>query len=377
MSWQATSWALREAPARTSTARLVLIALADRCDDTGRSAWPTIQVLASETHTSESTVWRCLRALEDDGVISRGDQSLARRDERGRPVPVQWRATVWVLNMHISIEHAAHKPGRQAREERQSRMVRLGRRAASEGQHALRSGIETVIERIKSTATAGRTCANAQSGVRTGADAGVCTGEHSYRKTDTLTNSPTLDRVPTGAENRQTQAARKICEHLRDARIAARLSAPAVSSRDIRSIATLLNDSTSDKPAIESMNALVDFAVDHDFFARTVRNGRQFARHFDAILDDRKLNGRRTQRLAEQRRSESVTATSRHTHDQDCHHVRKIVETSTILHAAQPDSMLRHQLDPQIAEWLNDGLSPVEVVERGVAILQQRKGQEA
>ena len=38
MSWQCTSWALREAPAPTATARLVLIALADRCQPDGRSA---------------------------------------------------------------------------------------------------------------------------------------------------------------------------------------------------------------------------------------------------------------------------------------------------------------------------------------------------
>ena len=36
MSWQCTSWALREAPAPTATARLVLIALADRCQPDGR-----------------------------------------------------------------------------------------------------------------------------------------------------------------------------------------------------------------------------------------------------------------------------------------------------------------------------------------------------
>ena len=42
MSWQCTSWALREAPAPTATARLVLIALADRCQPDGRSAWPTV-----------------------------------------------------------------------------------------------------------------------------------------------------------------------------------------------------------------------------------------------------------------------------------------------------------------------------------------------
>ena len=48
MSWQCTSWALREAPAPTATARLVLIALADRCQPDGRSAWPTVDTLMAE-----------------------------------------------------------------------------------------------------------------------------------------------------------------------------------------------------------------------------------------------------------------------------------------------------------------------------------------
>ena len=64
MSWQCTSWALREAPAPTATARLVLIALADRCQPDGRSAWPTVETLMAEAHTSESSVKRALKALE-------------------------------------------------------------------------------------------------------------------------------------------------------------------------------------------------------------------------------------------------------------------------------------------------------------------------
>lgn len=77
MSWQCTSWALREAPAPTSTARLVLIALADRCQPDGRSAWPTIETLALEAHTSESSVKRALKSLEECGAIRRGNQLLA------------------------------------------------------------------------------------------------------------------------------------------------------------------------------------------------------------------------------------------------------------------------------------------------------------
>ena len=55
MSWQCTSWALREAPAPTATARLVLIALADRCQPDGRSAWPTVDTLMAEAQKLAET----------------------------------------------------------------------------------------------------------------------------------------------------------------------------------------------------------------------------------------------------------------------------------------------------------------------------------
>lgn len=89
MSWQCTSWALREAPAPTATARLVLIALADRCQPDGRSAWPTVDTLMAEAHTSESSVKRALKALEETGCIRRGNQKLAQWDEHGNYVPTR------------------------------------------------------------------------------------------------------------------------------------------------------------------------------------------------------------------------------------------------------------------------------------------------
>ncbi|KFI50173.1 helix-turn-helix domain-containing protein, partial [Bifidobacterium biavatii] len=122
MSWQCTSWALREAPAPTSTARLVLIALADRCQPDGRSAWPTVDTLAAEAHTSPSSVKRALKALEECGAIRRGNQSLAQWDEHGQWVPEPYRPVVWECCMNVTLEHIVEKPGRQARAEREQRL---------------------------------------------------------------------------------------------------------------------------------------------------------------------------------------------------------------------------------------------------------------
>ena len=103
MSWQCTSWALREAPAPTATARLVLIALADRCQPDGRSAWPTVDTLMAEAHTSESSVKRALKALEETGCIRRGNQKLAQWDEHGNYVPDPYRSVVWECCMNVTL----------------------------------------------------------------------------------------------------------------------------------------------------------------------------------------------------------------------------------------------------------------------------------
>lgn len=126
MSWQCTSWALREAPAPTATARLVLIALADRCQPDGRSAWPTVDTLMLEAHTSESSVKRALKALEETGCIRRGNQKLAQWDEHGNYVPDPYRSVVWECCMNVTLEHVSEKPGRQARAERAERAERDG-----------------------------------------------------------------------------------------------------------------------------------------------------------------------------------------------------------------------------------------------------------
>lgn len=107
MSWQATSWALREAPAVTPYARLVLIALADRARPDGSRCWARLEVLADEAHCSRRTVVSALHSLEECGAIVRGDQSLARFDEYGRYLVPQHRPVVWNLNMGVGLEPVA------------------------------------------------------------------------------------------------------------------------------------------------------------------------------------------------------------------------------------------------------------------------------
>lgn len=58
----------------TSTEKLVLIGLADHANHDGTGAWPSVATLAEYADVTERTVQRCLRSLEDKGLIQKGDQ---------------------------------------------------------------------------------------------------------------------------------------------------------------------------------------------------------------------------------------------------------------------------------------------------------------
>lgn len=172
MSWQATSWALREAPCPNASARLVLIALADRCQPDGRSAWPTIETLMAEAHCSRATVKRALHDMEELGIIRRGDQSLSAHDEHGGWLAPQWRPIVWELCMNVSLEQVSEKPGRQALEERKNRRLKMS------PQHCKQSDSRGIKMSPQPT-----------SGV-TGEPSSGVTGEPLNKRTNNTTNTP-------------------------------------------------------------------------------------------------------------------------------------------------------------------------------------------
>ncbi|WP_256568036.1 MULTISPECIES: helix-turn-helix domain-containing protein [Pseudomonas] len=100
MSVQAMTWALEQRVVTDSSARHVLLCLANYADKHGRGAFPSVASLADDTGLSERTVQAKLRLLEDLGVIVEGNRAIAaayitRRDrvptcydivmERGEP----------------------------------------------------------------------------------------------------------------------------------------------------------------------------------------------------------------------------------------------------------------------------------------------------
>lgn len=82
-------WALHEADVADPLDKVILLVLADNADDEGRGAWPGQRTIAETVPCDRATVQRHMRALEESGLIVRGDQAAVahlRADRR----PVVW-----------------------------------------------------------------------------------------------------------------------------------------------------------------------------------------------------------------------------------------------------------------------------------------------
>lgn len=93
MSIYAIDWAMRRAPVTDPTSTLILVGLGSHAQDDGTDAFPSRATLAQYARCSVRTVARYLAALEEQGVIARGDQELVSHR------PVNRRPVVYNLNL--------------------------------------------------------------------------------------------------------------------------------------------------------------------------------------------------------------------------------------------------------------------------------------
>lgn len=342
MSWQCTSWALREAPAPTATARLVLIALADRCQPDGRSAWPTVDTLMLEAHTSESSVKRALKALEETGCIRRGNQKLAQWDEHGNYVPDPYRSVVWECCMNVTLEHVSEKPGRQARAERAERAERDGDGNAEQAGKADRfrgvkmtpldddgqaRGVTSDTSRGGASDTPIERTNTKQITLLPPTEASPRDGESrdGEEQTDTIidasdgtgaTDATTGDGTerwqdaepepePATGIDARTRAERLV-ERLQGRRAAMGLTPRPAGPRDLDAVTRLVErlDAAGEPDTSGLMERVLDHALDNGFQAKRVDTGRRFARLFDELRDDLTCD----QRTLERRRREHADA---------------------------------------------------------------------
>lgn len=98
MSIQAMSWVMDDAPVENTTEMVVLYVLANHARKDGTCSWPSHATIADNTRCSRRTVIRHIKALEQRGLIYRGDQRHVGH------LPADKRPVVWNLNMTMRRE---------------------------------------------------------------------------------------------------------------------------------------------------------------------------------------------------------------------------------------------------------------------------------
>ena len=318
MSWQCTSWALREAPAPTATARLVLIALADRCQPDGRSAWPTVETLMAEAHTSESSVKRALKALEETGCIRRGNQKLAQWDEHGNYVPDPYRSVVWECCMNVTLEHVSEKPGRQARAERAERLESVDATDGAKGA-GFRGVKMTPLENggNKPKHRGVKMTPLDDDGQARGVTSDTSRGGASDTPIVRTNTSKQISPLPPTEASPRTGESRD--GKNQTAHIIEAASAPDEANRPmgepdderwqdaglpVSGSGPWRLDAAGEPDTSGLMEQVLDHALDNGFQAKRVDTGRRFARLFDELRDDLTCD----QRTLERRRREHADA---------------------------------------------------------------------
>ena len=97
MSIQVISWALNQAPVTAPVHVLILVAMAERCNDDGTESRQSVKTIAKKARVSPRTVQRELKTLEQMGVVRRGDQS--KNEQAG--IPGNRRPVVYDLAIEL------------------------------------------------------------------------------------------------------------------------------------------------------------------------------------------------------------------------------------------------------------------------------------
>lgn len=91
-------WVLNDAPTDNQGEMLVLLGMANHASKYGRGVWCSQKTLAEYARCTDRTVRTHLAALEQRGIIRRGDQSMVEK------FPPQRRPIVWDLAMELRRE---------------------------------------------------------------------------------------------------------------------------------------------------------------------------------------------------------------------------------------------------------------------------------
>jgi hypothetical protein len=93
VSFEGMLWASRHAPVADVYERAVLVVLGEAADNDGTAAYPSQDTIAEAAVTDARTVRRRLAAMEERGLIARGNQRLVEH------IPADRRPVVWDLQI--------------------------------------------------------------------------------------------------------------------------------------------------------------------------------------------------------------------------------------------------------------------------------------
>lgn len=96
MSFDATLWGLKDAPAADTAERVILTIMGEAADEDGCTCYLAQSTIAGRALLSDRTVRRKLADMEARGVIARGDQRAVEH------IPADQRPIVWDLQMPYS-----------------------------------------------------------------------------------------------------------------------------------------------------------------------------------------------------------------------------------------------------------------------------------
>ncbi|OZG62496.1 MULTISPECIES: helix-turn-helix domain-containing protein [Bifidobacterium] len=424
MSNIALSWAYK-CHVGNAAAKAVLIYLADRASDDGTGAFPKIDTIAKVTEFSESSVRKSLRLLQERGFIRKGDQRYARIGKGGRDRLPQYCQVVWDLNVGsdpttlawIENTHASEYDSTTMSVQPDPDAARLpdndeareldpdAKSENRENKPFPSSTPRTVLEKeeedthtpaLHEVQTQSCTTYSASSAPRTVL----------YIKEETQQANPPSKPLPSattwhlpdgetdGDDDDGWQeylaeiedgpdatsglaesgvVADDLLRKLRGIRADAGLTTPEPTGRDRKAVLALhrrLQALHAPLDAFGLIVATLEWAIGRDWWARRIRTGRQLARLWDELEDDRAIEQRAVARHTSVRPAEEPDA--QHLHATGCVHVRRLLDCGRAVDA-DPDSTRRHAHADQVLAWLDAGDDDAAIVARLADLLREER----
>ena len=298
MSVRAVSWAIDQAPVGgNTTARMILVSLADKADEYGRDAYKYVSAIADSIRKSDSTVSRTLAWMEEIGVIERGNQHLV------DSYPEYLRPVVYDLRLDL-VQEPTPRQIKKARPGRPRKLVKDPRPEDGKTLSQNETGFfEESDEKENPVAPVhpprshqcthpGRTSAlhNVLKHPKT-TNPSLPTGElpaSGKRQPDGKDQTRT---DTTGQQSPAMDDARDVLDHLGLMRSKLGLSTPASNKTDQRAVCKLIVQITEANKgdrarALMLILAVVDWMASNTFWLRRVLTGRQLHANWDKIAND-------------------------------------------------------------------------------------------